>query len=217
MSPSRFAPPFPVLRHLSLVLAACPLVGGIGLAQEGSAQEPSMTPVYPDPWRDARFELALSNDSFWAAFRSPLQRGLGHLELGVLANSDDDWLVNGRLMRYGEPGEVFPLSWGVGIGIYAAFIDDPEVEAQALALTASGRHRMPTIQPTTVIAEISFAPDITTFDDGEGLLDFSMRVETEVNEYASAFIGYRLLEVDLEHGSDQEVDDSLQVGLRLAF
>jgi len=64
---------------------------------------------------------------------------------------------------------------------------------------------------------LSYAPDITTFDDGDQLVDFRVSAEAEVSSFATAFIGYRFVEVELSQGPDRDLDDQVHVGVRLGF
>lgn len=162
-------------------------------------------------------EVALSVDSFWAELRLPVRRGLGRFSLGFLANDEDDFLGNAKLVREGYVGDG-PLRLGVGLGFYAASLDDrADSEVYALTLTGSAAYEFPTTLPTSLGLEASFAPDVTTFDNGERLWDLLLRYDVEVSSFATAFAGYRFLEVELDDGSDRELDDDLQIGIRLSF
>ena len=53
-------------------------------AQEAEEQDPGKSVSDGKPRHE--LELALSNESFWLSYRSPVRRGEGYLSLGFLAN-----------------------------------------------------------------------------------------------------------------------------------
>jgi hypothetical protein len=71
--------------------------------------------------------------------------------------------------------------------------------------------------PTRVGLEVSYAPDVATWVDGQRVLDVLGRVEVDLSTWATAFVGWRMLEVDLENEDDAELDNALQAGIRLGF
>ncbi len=162
-------------------------------------------------------ELALGAETFWVAYRQRTRRGDGYGSIGLLGNADDDYLLNARLMRVGRPAGERALELGVGVGLYAAFLDDADAKAFALALTGGASYRVPWTYPTTFAAELSFAPDVSTLEDGERIVDVLARSEVELSPYATAFVGLRYVEIELEGGGDRKVDDSVHFGVRLGF
>ena len=186
-------------------------------------------PTLPAPLQDAprapgtswqvlrqEVELALSDETFWFSYRSSRDPDKGYFSVGFLANEDDDYLVTARLMRSGTHSRG-RLEFGVGIAVYAATLDVPDADVFALALAGSARYALPTVYPTSVGLDLSVAPAITSFSDGEGLADLALRLEVELSPHARAFVGYRFLETELDRVSDRELDDSLHVGVRLVF
>ena len=93
----------------------------------------------------------------------------------------------------------------------------PDANLFAVALSGTARYELETEYPIRFGLTLSVAPDITTFDDADGLVDALVRAEVQLGENASAFVGYRLLEADLKRGGDHEIDDGLHIGIRLAF
>ena len=172
-------------------------------------------------WSDPthELELYLNDDAVWVGFQTPLRRGEGHLLLGGFAGEDEDYLITAKLMRFGRPIQDDRFRLGVGLGAYAAWLDDPDHEnVYALTLSGSARYAFSTDVPTFFGFEGSFAPDVTTWDDGERLIDLMARFEAEISSFATGFIGYRFLEIELEDsGDERELDDQFHVGVRLGF
>ncbi len=167
------------------------------------------------------FEFALSSDTLWFAYRNGLHRGKGYASVGLLAGAEDDFALQGRLMRFGEPNAEVPLGLGIGLGLFGAAIDETDDELLAITLTGAADYALDPVfgltYPTRVGLEVSWAPDIATFVDGERVLDVLARVEVDLSTWATAFVGYRHLEVDLEDEDDVELDSALQAGVRLGF
>lgn len=210
------------LALLIAILTSAPL-----WAQE---DEPQGEPELPAPRQRAgvppgdppnAFEFALSDDSLWFAYRNGLHRGKGYASVGLLASQEDDFALHGRLMRYGEPNEEVPLGLGVGLGLFGARVDETDDELLAITLTGAADYAIDPLlgftYPTRIGLELSWAPDIATWVDGERVLDVLARVEVDLSTWATAFAGYRHLEVDLEDEDDAELDSALQAGIRLGF
>jgi len=135
--------------------------------------------------------------------------------VGVLGNEDDDGAFLLSVMRFGEPRSDLPLGLGVGMGVYGGFIDEPDADFYALALTGYGDYAFDTPWPLRLTAELSFAPDIATTSEADDLLDVLARLEVELSDFAGAYIGARVFEVGLDAGGDRELDKSVHVGIRL--
>ncbi|MFP4160430.1 MAG: hypothetical protein ACLFSK_00405 [Ectothiorhodospira sp.] len=56
-----------------------------------------------------------------------------------------------------------------------------------------------------------------TFGVADDFYDLGLRYELEVTPGARGFIGYRLMEADLDRGGDYELDDNVHFGVRLDF
>jgi hypothetical protein len=163
-----------------------------------------------------RLELAVGSDASWLGWRVPTAVGEGDFVTELMLNEDDDVLATCRLMRLGRPAGG-RLTVGGGLAAYAAFLDRPDDTVLALALAGSVRYDLGTAWPTSLGAEVAFAPDASTFDDGERLLDVQVRASVELSALATAYVGYRRVEADLEAGGDHELDEGVQVGVRISF
>jgi hypothetical protein len=62
------------------------------------------------------------------------------------------------------------------------------------------------------------APNILSFSGVDRVTELAARVEADVSERASVFVGWRNLEMDLDGGrGDYEVEDGVNFGLRFGF
>lgn len=167
------------------------------------------------------FEFALSGDGLAFGYRNGLHRGKGYTTLGLLISEDDDFALHARLMRFGEPRSEVPLGLGIGLGLFGAAVDATNDELAAVTLTGAVDYALDQLfgltYATRVGVELSWAPDAATFADGERVLDVLGRVEVDLSTWATAFAGYRHLEVDLADEDDVELDSAFQLGIRLGF
>jgi hypothetical protein len=182
-------------------------------------QEPS--DALPDPVN--AFELALSDDGLWFGYRNGLHRGRGYFALEFFGDQENDYALDGRLMRFSEPSVESPFAFGVGLGAFGGVIDETDTEILAITITGAVDFELDEYlvlsYPTRIGTEVSYAPDVATFIDGERVLDILSRVEIDISPWASAFVGYRHLEVEVEDEDedDFEFDSSFQAGVRLGF
>ena len=183
--------------------------------EEAPPPAPANTPAWPLPrhW----FEVSFNDDSSLnVAYRHGLGVGGGFLGGSLLFTEDEDWAADVRVMRYGRPGgSRFTL--GAGLGFQVISIDEPSEEAYALTFIGHGEYAFPTSFPTAASLEAAFAPDATTFDGGDGILDLKARLSVEVGAFARVFVGYRFFEVGLSSGGDFDMAEAFDLGIGLAW
>lgn len=212
---------------LRLGSRATPLLLLLALSGRGLAQENERYPEEPvDPDRPPAdpghaFEFALDDDGLTFGYRNGLHRGSGYWSLGLFASQEDDFALSARLMRFGEPKGESPFGFGVGLGVFGAAIDATEDELGALTLTGAADFAFDEWfvldYPLRVGIEVSFAPDESTFADGQRVVDAIGRFEVDLSPWATAFGGYRYLELDFEDEEDLELDRAFHAGVRLGF
>lgn len=178
-------------------------------------QEPEPAPLIVLPER--ALEFAISGDGLWLEYQSSLRRANGYASIGLFGNEDDDYALDGRLMRFGMPSRQTPLGLGIGLGLFGASVEEPDSEVVAVTLVGAAEYALRLDYPVRIGAELAFAPDVSTFSDGEEVLDLLARVELDLSTWATAFAGYRQLELDLDDGGEHELDSSFQAGVRLGF
>ncbi len=192
------------------------LAASTGVAAQEEEQEPA--PVAQDGAEPRNVvELAVGDDALWASYRNRLHRGDGYFSVGFLFNEDDDLALDARVMRFAEPDVERRVGLGIGLGVFGAAVDDTEDEVLAVQVIGSADYSFPTEYPVRVLAEISWAPDISTFAEGEEVFQLLARAEVDLSTWAIAFGGYRELEVELEDAGDHDLQDGLELGVRLGF
>ena len=166
------------------------------------------------------FELALSKDS--AAIdilndSSMFGSGGAELSIGGLYNEVDDIEAHLGLLVRGVPAGEQPFSFGLGGRLYFTSLDELDASVGALALGVGASYLIPGNIPMAIGGDVYFAPSITTYGDGEDLLDLKIRFEADVLPTATAFIGYRNVVVSIEDGPSYDVDENVHLGIRILF
>lgn len=137
----------------------------------------------------------------------------------LLFNDNDDFVGSGYLQVIGDLRPGFSaLKYGAGFKAYVADLDGPDTTFGAVGLGGLVRLDIPQVTvPMAVVLEGYFAPEITTAGRGEGVLDLTARFELRFARSATAYVGYRYLEFEVDRFDDYEVDDDFLIGLRLSF
>jgi hypothetical protein len=110
------------------------------------------------------------------------------------------------------------LQVSLGARGLVGLLDDPDDDVVGIAPGVGARVRLPLGGPPMYIAgDFFYAPDILTFGDADEVIDFNVRYELQFLQNTTGFVGYRLLDFDRDGGGDDEIVDTLNVGLRFAF
>lgn len=199
---------------LTSLVAALALLGPAPPPRAAQQEEQELPPDAPAP-AEARghrwVELALSSETAWVALGFPVSAG-GEVQAGVLVDTDEDFLALLRFVRTGRPLELEALELGVGLAGYVT-----SIHAHAIALSGTAAYDLPVDADARLALELSYAPGVTTFDDGEDLLDLLARFEIDLSAHATLFAGYRLIDVDRDDRRDRELEHRAHVGVRLGF
>jgi hypothetical protein len=167
----------------------------------------------------ASLDLSLNDEMAQFLVTSPTETwGMQDAEVGfgLLFNEDDDLIGTLRLL---STNRVSPsLRFGVGVQGYLGDLDGPNETPSAIAIGGNVAVSLAAQVPIALVLEGWLAPNILAFGDAERITDVSARVEAEVSNRAAVFIGYRLLEVDIENaGNDYEIVDGGVLGVRFGF
>jgi hypothetical protein len=164
-----------------------------------------------------QLEIFVSERAVQAGYDWPIRASNADVSVAGFFNEDDDIMLNGGLVVSGQPAGQLPLSFDAGAKAYVFSLDDADEDLAVGALGGLVRYTIPANIPMHVSAEAFYAPEILTTSAGDSMLDTNMRFEVEFIPRTTGFVGYRMLEVDLNGGRDVELDDNLHVGLRLTF
>jgi len=167
----------------------------------------------------ASLNIALSND----AARFELQTnytglGLNNAELvySITYNDDNDWLGGARIGVFGDaaaPGS--GLHAGAGVSLMLG--DANQGEILTVGIGGQLRYVFPEANRFALAAQGFVAPEITSFLDSEGYMDWSVQLDYELTREARLFLGYRDIEIDLENGVEVDLESGFFAGLKIIF
>lgn len=178
----------------------------------------STTALVPVITYAAEIDLALGKETASVEFYSDSGiNNTGRISVGGLYSEDDDLLGFVGLTSNNSLVTDRPYDFGVGARGYYTKIDSPDAGVGAIALGINGRIRFSAGLPLALAGDFYYSPKITTFDDGDELVDSRLRLEAEVSPNASAFIGYRRVKLNLKDFPNYKLDDHVQVGIRFKF
>lgn len=173
------------------------------------------------PSQASDFEAALSSETAQFTFRSDSSViGWGGAELGVglFYNDKSDFAGQFSLMQRRQSSKEAPLTFGVGIRVYAGELDDISKTLVAAAIGGEIRYTIPGIMPMSIYLSGHLAPKITSFSDSDGVEDINLGFQIEVLPQTTAFAGIRRLDIDVaDLGNYQMDDDNVHFGVRFVF
>ena len=169
---------------------------------------------------DHAVELYLSDDALEAQYVRTLDLGdLGPTEVraGFLYNEDRDLIGIGDLLtNVGDDVGVRALEVRVGARVYGAFLAPEDQDVFSIAVGGEGQYFIDSARTTSVTLGLFYGPDIATFGEADNVKDMTLRFMTRLRNGTDIFLGYRVLEIDIEP-TDREVDDNLHLGFRRSF
>jgi hypothetical protein len=171
----------------------------------------------------AGLDLKLSSESAEATFltsNATFGYGGADIGIGIFFNENDDIFANASILVSGSgTGDVRALHFGVGGKLYGGRLDfEPSpLSGGAIAVGGHLRYVFPASMPFALLAEGWWAPEVTSFSDYDGLLEYRFAFELEVTPSARAYLGYRVLEFELDTGVKYKADDNAHIGVRFAF
>jgi hypothetical protein len=166
-------------------------------------------------------EIALSSDSAQFTFRSDSSMiGWGGADLGfsLLFNDADDLLLEMSLLQNGVPSEQKRFTAGVGVKAYLGRLDLVDDNVMALGIGGEVRYTFPASMPMAVYLSGYIAPEITSFGDTDGIMEYELGYQIEILPQTKAFVRIKSIEIESDNNSEYKVVDSeLFIGVRLTF
>lgn len=136
------------------------------------------------------------------------------LEYGFLFNQAGDWVGDIGLLVLGkEYGKRSKLEGGFGIKGFVASVGNQMITAIGLGGQLT---YFPGSSRLGFGAYVYFAPDIVTFG-GRRFVEQGLRMEFQMMDTASMFIGFHGIIVESNLAANTIVDDGLHIGVRLKF
>jgi len=144
------------------------------------------------------------------------------LGAGFLYSDDDYWIANGHMA---VKDEVFVPGLSLGLG-FRGVLGEVEIlrrdyEIGAFCLQFLGEYdfrKNATRLPIGISASIAGAPEILSFRDTERYVEFATTFNFYINNWATAFAGYRKIDIEFDRPVDRDWDDDAFFGgIKLSF
>lgn len=115
-----------------------------------------------------------------------------------------------------EVGSKAP-GFSVGVGIKGLAAHTQGTNESGVAIGGLVSYSPPSLSRMSLVGQLYFAPDITTFGDASRYGEAVAQLEFEVIPNAAAYIGYRNIKFDLKNGPNATVDEGAYIGVRMSF
>ncbi len=161
-------------------------------------------------------DVDLNNDALKAQFNaSDAKADLG-LSGAILLTDDHGEAYSVTLRTQGVLADQEHIRGGFGGRAYHIAPAPFDGSFQSLAVGGYLDVTIPEFTDLTLSVELYYAPSITTTDDVDNVSDFGLRASYQLFQNASAYIGLRYLEAEIEN-FDIEIDDGAHIGFTLQF
>ena len=163
---------------------------------------------FNDESAEMRLDVPLSEDSY------------GKVMVGgrLLFNDDEETeMASVEFKVVGDPGSVPGLEVGAGfVGYVGESHDVYDFNNVGIALMAD--YAPPTLQGLGFSVRASYAPDIFSWQDSDGLFEFNTRVYYALTPKVKVYAGYQSIEGEIDGLSrGVDLDKETRVGLMLVF
>lgn len=171
----------------------------------------------------AQLDITLGNDSLRAEYLTPMGEkvadNVATLDFGFLYSEEDDvdrTLAHAGLLIYGDTG-ARKANVQAGLGARLVLLDaDPSISGAAIALGGMVNGQIPQVSRLGGRAWLFYAPDVSSFDDLDGFMEYGASLDYQLIRQAYLMAGYRKLRGDFGR-SKGDVESSGFLGLRLLF
>lgn len=106
-------------------------------------------------------------------------------------------------------------SFDISVGGRMAYTSPDDGDLLSLAL--GGDVRFSPMERVGFGGHLFYSPAILSFMDSDGYMEYGLRVDYQLLPQAFAYLGYRMVEMDVEDGPDVEFDNSFNIGLKMMF
>lgn len=166
------------------------------------------------------FDISLSDETANVVYLTDsgsLGYGGADVGIGLFWNENDDVVGHANVLVTSNPQSGNNFQFGVGAKAYLGNVDRPDEDVGAIGIGGIVRYVIPAQTPMGLSLEGYWAPRVTSFSDTDGLREISARFELEVMPSTRGYVGYRLLEPDLDTAGKVEIDDEFHIGIRFIF
>ncbi|MDY6918967.1 MAG: YfaZ family outer membrane protein [Pseudomonadota bacterium] len=162
-------------------------------------------------------DLNVNNDAVALDYTTRISQSELNLGAGLLHHQDHGDVYYGSLFVADNVNKQTALLAGIGSRAYYLDGDESDQSGTAVSLGGFVNWEIPTVTNLSLRTDIYYAPDVLAFDEIEGYLDFSARIQYRIIEQAWVYLGYRNAEAQVEAPGKAKLDEGGHVGIMLWF
>ncbi|MGC1508407.1 YfaZ family outer membrane protein [Ketobacter nezhaii] len=162
-------------------------------------------------------DLSLNNDAVGLDYTTQVSQSEVNVGAGILHHQDNGDAYWGSFFVADNVNKQSGILAGLGGRLYYIDADKQNNSGTALGLGGFVNWDLPNVTNLSLRSDFYYAPDVLAFDEVKRFVDFSARVQYRVIEQAWIYLGYRNAEMKGTSGSDQKIDEGVNVGLMLWF
>lgn len=185
----------------------------LAAATDGSASTAKESSAPTDP---STIQFYASDKALEVQYQKPgelFNLGNSSSSVGFLLNEERDNAFIGTIMFEAEPALLRAINFEFGVRSIIGFIANENNDIFGIGLNLAASYDLPVEQfPIHLSAEVGYAPDILSFGQADRIIDWNVRVGTDITKKLHAFVGFRFLQFDTRPGDD-ELDDRVHIGV----
>lgn len=162
-------------------------------------------------------DLNLNDDTVAVDYTTQIKKSELNVGAGLLHNQDLGDVYYGSFFVADNVNKQSGLLAGIGGRAYYMDVDRSDESGTAIGLGGFLNWDLPNVTNLSLRSDIYYAPDVLAFDEIDGYLDFSARVQYRIIEQAWIYVGYRNAEAKTEAPGKAKVDEGGHLGIMLWF
>jgi len=162
-------------------------------------------------------DLNLNDDAVGLEYTTKLDKSELNLGAGLLHQQDNGDVFYGSLFVADNVNKQSGILAGLGGRAYFVDFDRTDESGTAFGLGGFVSWEVPSVTNLSLRSDLYYAPDVLSFDELNGYLDFTARVQYRLIEQAWIYLGYRLAEAKTDAPGRAKIEEGANVGLMIWF
>ena len=162
-------------------------------------------------------DLNLNDDVVALDYTTQLDKSELNVGAGLLHHQDNGDVYYGSFFVADNVNKQSGLLAGIGGRAYYFDIDRSDESGTAIGLGGFLNWDVPTVTNLSLRTDMYYSPDVLSFDEVKGYLDFTARIQYRVIEQAWIYLGYRNAEAKTDAPGKAKLDEGGHLGIMLWF
>lgn len=162
-------------------------------------------------------DLNLNNDAVALDYSTQLNKSELNVGAGLLHHQDYGDVYYGSFFVADNVNKQSGILAGIGGRAYYFDIDRSNDSGTAIGLGGFLNWDVPSVTNLSLRSDMYYSPDVLAFDEVDGYIDFTARVQYRIIEQAWVYVGYRYAEAKTEAPGKAKLDEGGHLGIMLWF